>query len=359
MNNWKLSTGANLLDNGNISFKVWAPNCQSVSVEIIKKEKTITCPLLKEENGYFYLETNQAEVQDKYFYILNQEKKRPDPVSRSLPDTVHGPTKIINHKKYTWHDHEWQGIKQSDLIFYELHVGTFSSSNSFAGIIEKLDYLKDLGITCLELMPVSRFPGKRNWGYDGVSPYAVQNSYGDYDGLKELIDTCHQKQLAFCLDVVYNHLGPEGNYLHDFGPYFTDHYKTPWGWALNYDGYDCEPVREYMLNNALYWIHEFHVDVLRLDAVHSIFDFGAYHFLAELADKINLQNRDLLHAPILIAESDLNDVKIIQPKDSGGYTIHGQWSDDFHHSLHSLKKKKKNGYYSDFGSLQQFCKALQ
>ena len=243
-------------------------------------------------------------------------------------------------------------------MLYELHVGTFTAQGTFDAIVPHLDELKDLGITSIELMPVAQFPGDRNWGYDGVYPFAVQNSYGGPEGLKRLVNACHQRGLAVTLDLVYNHLGPEGNYLQDFGPYFTDRYRTPWGSAINFDGPESDEVRRFFIENALYWVTEFRVDALRLDAVHGIFDFSALHFLQELAAAVHEQAEQLNRRIYVIAESDLNDVRIVRSPELGGYGLDAQWNDDFHHALHTLLTGERTGYYEDFGRIQDLAKAF-
>jgi maltooligosyltrehalose trehalohydrolase len=237
-------------------------------------------------------------------------------------------------------------------------VGTFTAQGTFDAIIPHLDELKDLGITAIEIMPVAQFPGDRNWGYDGVYPFAVQNSYGGPEGLKRLIDACHRRGLAVTLDVVYNHLGPEGNYLTSFGSYFTDRYHTPWGSAINFDGPDSDEVRRFFIDNALSWVTEFRLDALRLDAVHGIFDFSARHFLQELASAVHEQAERLNRRIYVMAESDLNDVRLVRPPELGGYGLDAQWNDDFHHALHTLLTGERTGYYEDFGRLQDLAKAF-
>jgi maltooligosyltrehalose trehalohydrolase len=243
-------------------------------------------------------------------------------------------------------------------VLYELHVGTFTAQGTFDAIVPHLDELKDLGITSVEIMPVAQFPGERNWGYDGVYPFAVQNSYGGPDGLKRLVNACHHRGLAVTLDVVYNHLGPEGNYLNDFGPYFTDRYRTPWGSAINFDGPDSDEVRRFFIENALSWVTEFRVDALRLDAVHGIFDFSALHFLQELTCAVHAQAERLNRRIYVIAESDLNDVRLVRSQELGGYGLDAQWNDDFHHALHTLLTRERTGYYEDFGRIQDLAKAF-
>jgi maltooligosyltrehalose trehalohydrolase len=270
---------------------------------------------------------------------------------------VHGPSQIID-PYFAWEDGNWCGLPWPEYIIYELHVGTFTAEGTFEAIIPCLDELKELGITAIELMPVAQFPGSRNWGYDGVYPYAVQHSYGGPQGLKRLVNACHQRDLAMILDVVYNHLGPEGNYLGDFGFYFTDRYKTPWGPALNFDGPYGDEVRRYFIENALYWITECHIDALRLDAVHAIVDHSAYTFLEELTSVVHQQAERLNRRVHLMAESNLDDTRIIRSAEAGGYGLDAQWNDDFHHALHTLLTGERDGYYQDFGKVTHLAKAF-
>jgi maltooligosyltrehalose trehalohydrolase len=245
------------------------------------------------------------------------------------------------------------------MIMYELHVGAFTEEGTFEAIIGRLDDLREIGINAVEIMPVAQFPGERNWGYDGVYPFAVQNSYGGPDGLKRLVNQCHGKGIAVILDVVFNHMGPEGNYLRDYGPYFTDRYKTPWGDAINFDGPHSNEVRRFFIENALYWFENYHIDALRIDAVHGIFDISAKHFLRELAETVEKYSLDKGRKYFLIAESDLNDIRIIQHGERGGYGLDGHWCDDFHHSLHTLLTEETTGYYIDFGDTGHLTKSLR
>jgi maltooligosyltrehalose trehalohydrolase len=264
---------------------------------------------------------------------------------------------VVDHACYTWQDSGWSGLPLRDYIIYELHVGTFTSAGTFDAIIPRLADLKDLGITAIEIMPVAQFPGARNWGYDGVYPFAVQNSYGGPAGLKRLVDACHQQNIAVIMDVVYNHFGPEGNYTGCFGPYVTDQYKTPWGSAINFDGPDSGGVRHFFIQNALSWFEDYHIDALRLDAIHAIYDCGAKHFLTELAEAVGSMSGKLNRPCYLIAESDLNDVRVIRSQAQGGYGIDAQWSDDFHHALHVALTGESNGYYEDFTDLRDLATA--
>jgi maltooligosyltrehalose trehalohydrolase len=293
-----------------------------------------------------------------YFYRLNGSIERPDPASRSQPQGVHGPSQVVD-PHFDWHDQNWFGLPLKDYVLYELHVGAFTPEGTLDAIIGRLDDLIDLGVTAIELMPLAQFPGGRNWGYDGVYPFAVQDSYGGPPALKHLVDACHQRGLAVVLDVVYNHLGPEGNYLADFGPYFTDRYKTPWGDALNFDGPYSDEVRDFFIQNARYWQTEFHIDALRLDAVHAIQDHSAYPFLEELNVATAAQAERLNRRFYLIAESNLNDTRLIRPRELGGYGLHSQWSDDFHHALHCLLTGERASYYADFGDLDQMAAAYR
>ena len=313
-----------------------------------------------EQKGYFTTFVDGLKSGTRYFYLLNSSQERPDPVSRSQPEGVHGPSEVIDPSEFEWEDQEWKGIPLQEMIIYEVHTGTFAHEGTYEGMIPSLDYLQnELGVTAIELMPVAQFPGERNWGYDGTYLYAPQNSYGGPRGLKKLINACHRKNLAVILDVVYNHLGPEGNYLGDYGPYFTDRYTTPWGRAINYDGPESDEVRKFVVDNALYWVTEYHVDGLRIDAIHGIFDFSARHILYDVREAIHRQAMKLDRHIVVIGESDLNDARIINPPNKGGYGLDAQWNDDFHHCLHTVLTKELDGYYQDFGHIDQLVKALQ
>jgi maltooligosyltrehalose trehalohydrolase len=340
---------------GGTEFRVWAPNAQRMRVQF--QHSNVTQQMERTEDGYWILQST-AKAGDRYFYLVDDKQPIPDPVSRFLPEGVHGPTEIVDPKDFDWTDANWRGLALKDYVSYELHVGTFTPEGTFDGVIEKLPYLKKLGITAIELMPVAAFPGTRNWGYDGVSPYAVQASYGGTEGLKRLVNAAHAQGLAVVLDVVYNHLGNEGNYLRFFGPYFTDKHKTPWGDAINYDQEGSAGVRRYVIENALYWVREYHMDGLRLDAVQTIQDASSPHVLAEIADEIGELARELGRQVCVIAETDENDEKIVRRRSNGGYGLDAVWSDDFHHAVHSFFTGERKGYYQDFGSPQQIVKAL-
>jgi maltooligosyltrehalose trehalohydrolase len=292
-----------------------------------------------------------------YVYVLDGTAI-PDPASRLQTQGVHGPSTVLS-PAFDWRDQGWFGMPLQQYVIYELHVGTFTPAGTFEAIISHLDDLRDLGITAIEIMPVAQFPGGRNWGYDGVYPFAVQDSYGGPTGLKRLVNACHLKGLAVVLDVVYNHLGPEGNYMRDFGPYFTDWYRTPWGAAINFDGPDSDHVRGFFIENALYWITEFHIDALRLDAVHAILDHSSQHFLEQLAEAIQDRAEALNRRVFLIAESSDNDRRLITPREMGGYGMDAQWSDDFHHCVHTLLTGEQEGYYQDYGSVKQLAKSIK
>jgi len=317
-------------------------------------------PLIQEPFGYWKGTAQDISPGTRYQYFLNHSMERPDPASRSQPEGVHGPSEIIDPQAFSWTDREWRGMPLEQYIIYELHTGTFTPEGTFEAIIGRLPYLRDeVGITAIELMPVAQCPGTRNWGYDGTYLFAPQHNYGGPDGLKRLVDASHAAGLAVIMDVVYNHLGPEGNYLGDFGPYFTDTYKTPWGSAINYDGPESDAVRHFVISNAVYWTHEYHIDALRLDAIHGIFDFSAKHLLQDIGEAVHAEGQRLNRKVHVIAESDLNDARIISPLSKGGYGLDGQWSDDFHHALHTVLTKERSGYYEDFGQLKDLANAIR
>jgi len=349
--------GATYLGNGRCQFIVWAPIIQKVEVHIVSPKELIG-PLVRDVQGYHQAIVEGVEPSCLYFYRLDSKKERPDPASRFQPRGVHGPSQVVD-PHFPWEDQNWLGLSLEEYIVYELHVGAFTREGTFDAIIPYLDELKDLGITAVELMPIGQFPGNRNWGYDGAYPFAVQDSYGGPEGLKRLVNTCHQKGLAVVLDVVYNHLGPEGNYIADFGSYFTDRYKTPWGAGLNFDGPYSDEVRRFFIENAVYWLTEFHIDALRLDALHAILDISSYPFLEELSVAFHKQMEQLKRKAYLIGESAANNARLIRPRELGGYGLDAQWNDDFHHSLHVLLTSEQNGYYQDYGQLQDLVKAFQ
>lgn len=354
------SFGASVLENGSVAFRVWAPYAKQIQIKLIGQGLPLQVPMKAAERHCFEAVVPHVPAGSRYFYHISGDKDRPDPYSRFQPEGVHGPSEVVDPKAFAWTDQKWRGIPLEEYILYELHPGTFTPEGTFDAIIAHLNYLKhDLGITAVEIMPIAQFPGQRNWGYDGVHLFAPQNSYGGPDGLRRLVDACHSAGLAVVLDVVYNHLGHEGNYLREYGPYFTPKYKTPWGDAVNYDDAGSDFVRRYVIDNALYWIREYHIDALRLDAIHAIYDFSAKHILEEMKEAVDETARSLGRPVYLIAESDLNDPKIIRAPEQGGYGLDAQWSDDFHHCLHTILTGEREGYYLDFGRLDQMERALR
>lgn len=355
MGAWGESIGSAYLGNGRCRFRVWAPLSEKLEVHLVAPADRLA-ELSRGEQGDYELTLDGVKPGARYLYRLDEGQEWPDPASRCQPEGVHAASQVTD-PAFPWTDRGWSGRALSHYVLYELHVGTFTPEGTFEAIIPRLDYLKELGVTALELMPVAQFPGARNWGYDGVYPFAAQNSYGGPAGLKRLVDACHRQELAVVLDVVYNHLGPEGNYFGKFGHYFTRQYQTPWGDAINFDGPHNGPVRRFFIENALYWTGECHIDALRLDAVHAIKDFSARPFLEELAESVHEQGERLNRRIQVIAESDLNDTRLIQARELGGFDLDAQWNDDFHHALHALLTGERQGYYQDFGRLADLAKA--
>jgi len=349
--------GATYLGEGHCHFLVWAPGAAKVEVRVVGPSGR-TLVMEPQERGYHQVLAEGIAPGTRYYYRLDGGDERPDPASRYQPEGVHGPSEVVD-LNFEWAGAGWMGLELADYILYELHVGTYTEGGTFEAVIPHLDGLCELGVNAVELMPVAQFPGERNWGYDGAYPFAVQNSYGGPAGLKALVEACHARRLAVVLDVVYNHLGPEGNYLAQFGPYFTDAYRTPWGQAINFDGPESDEVRRYFIENALYWTKDFHIDALRLDAIHAIVDPSARPVLEELAAAVHRQARQLKRRIYVIAESDRNDSRIIRRRAAGGYGLDAQWSDDFHHALHTLLTPERNGYYSDFGDVEHLARAYR
>ena len=343
---------------GACTFRVWAPLRERVEVKIIAPVEQVV-PMDRDARGFWQATVQGIGPGARYVIRLENDRDRPDPASRYQPEGVHGPSEVVDHTVFNWTDKGWNGLALPSMSMYELHTGTLTPEGTFDAIIPRLDALKELGITAIELMPVAQFPGTRNWGYDGVYPFAVQNSYGGSDGLKKLVNACHKRDIAVILDVVYNHFGPEGNYLADFGPYFTDRYKTHWGDAINFDGPDSDEVRNFFIRNALAWITDYHIDALRIDAIHGIFDFSAKHILQELGEAVHRKAEELGRRIYVIPESDLNDARVITPLELGGYGLDAQWNDDFHHCLHTLLTGEKSGYYEDFGTIEHMEKACR
>lgn len=354
---WQFDLGARVLKDDGTRFRVWAPKAESVAVLVLSGKAAGTVVMQQEEKGYYSVTIPDVVDGDRYLYQLDEGKAFPDPVSRFQPGGVHEASQVVDPSLFNWTDDGWSGIPLEQYRIYEIHIGTFTKEGTFEAAIQFLDYLVDLGITAVELMPVSQCPGERNWGYDGVFHFAPQHSYGGPDGMKQLINACHRKGLAVILDAVYNHLGPEGNYLADFGHYFTEKYRTPWGGALNFDGPYSDSVVEYFLSNAMYWINEFHVDGLRLDAVDWIFDQTPKHFLQQLSEELHGHRESLGRSIYFFAENDTNDARLINPPSIGGYGIDAQWCDNFHHALRTLLTGETTGYYEDFGQFNQLVKA--
>jgi maltooligosyltrehalose trehalohydrolase len=357
-----LPVGVEPAADGTYEFVVWAPNHNSVKLILFALgtgEEGRRVEMRSNDFGYFQAKVANVSSGARYAYELGSTSAPlPDPASYFQPDGVHGSSQLVNLGEFIWTDGNWKAPALEYSVFYELHVGTFTPEGTLDAAAKELNKLADLGVTTIELMPVAQFPGTRNWGYDGVYPYAVQNSYGGPKALQRFVDGAHNRGLAVALDVVYNHLGPEGNYLGHFAPYFTHKYTTPWGQAINFDGPQSEPVRRFFIDNAIHWIEHFHIDVLRLDAIHGILDFGATHFLAELQSHISETAKRLRRDATLVAESDLNDARVLLNGQRGGYGIRAQWSDDFHHSLHTLLTHETQGYYGDFGRVQDLSVVL-
>ena len=338
---------------------VWAPQRKRMQLALYREAERRLLPLEPGADGYWTIECANVPATARYAYLLDDDSREyPDPASRWQPEGVHRPSAIFSPDEFRWSDAAWRGVDRSDLVIYELHVGAFTPEGTFAAAIARLPELRELGITAVELMPVAQFPGERNWGYDGVHPFAVQNSYGGPLGLQAFVDAAHAVGLGVLIDVVFNHLGPEGNYFAQFGPYFTDCYRTPWGLALNYDGPDSDPVCQFAIDNACTWIRDFHVDGLRLDAVQTIYDTSARHLLAELNEAVEQAARQHGRTALVIAETNQNDIRLVCPCEAGGYGLAGAWSDDFHHSVHALLTGERDGYYTGFGEAWKVAKAL-
>lgn len=340
-------------------WRVWAPRAKQVELVLIDGTAQRSRQMSAEEPGYFsHVEAGVPEGQ-RYAYRLDGGPERPDPASPWQPAGIHQPSAVLRPERFSWTDQHWSGVSRADLVIYELHVGAFTPEGTFEAVIPRLPILKDLGITALELMPVAQFPGGRNWGYDGVHLYAPQNTYGGPHGLQRLVDACHAQGLAILLDVVYNHLGPEGNYLNEFGPYYSDHYRTPWGPALNYDAAGSDAVRDFILNNVRYWIGAYHCDGLRLDAAHKLYDSGPRHILHDVKSAAAETALALGRRVHVIAETSQNHVRFLDTPERNGYGLDAQWHDDFHHAVHATLTGERQGYYADFGPARVFPKLLE
>ncbi len=339
-------------------FRVWAPKARKVAVKIGETTYPMRGP---SERGWWSVGVEQAGPGTDYGFVVDDDPKAwPDPRSQWQPHGVHGASRVYDQAAFVWSDGGWQAPPLASAVVYEMHVGTFTPKGTFDAAIERLDYLVELGITHLELMPVAAFPGERGWGYDGAALFAVYEGYGGPDGLKRLVDACHERGLAVLLDVVYNHFGPVGNYSGKFGPYLTQRHHTPWGGAINFDDWGSDEVRRFFCDNALMWMRDYHIDGLRLDAVHEIFDRSAIHFLEQLSIEVKELSEQLGRRLVLIAESDLNDPRVVKARDAGGYGMDAQWSDDFHHALFTVLTEDgaEKGYYTDFGTMAKLAKAL-
>jgi maltooligosyltrehalose trehalohydrolase len=355
------SAGINFNEEGKADIIVWAPLAEKVEVVLMAGENTShgSIPLIKKQYGYWRAITDQIKPGSAYKISVDGKQAFPDPASLSQPSGVHDESVAIDLNNFKWTDSNWRNPALHQYIIYELHTGTFTPQHNFEGIKNKLSYLAELGITAIEIMPVGQFAGSRNWGYDGVYPFAVQDSYGGAAALQDLVNACHEKGIAVILDVIYNHIGPEGNYLSQFGPYFTDKYNTPWGKALNFDDAWCDGVREYFIDNALMWFRDFHIDALRMDAVHAIKDLSPVHLIKAIRQKTNELSAITSRSYYLITEMDLNDPLYIDPIEKGGYGADGQWVDEFHHALRVSSGQNREGYYTDFNGIGHLAKSYR
>ena len=338
-----------------MTFEVWAPAARQVELDLAGRR----VPMTAGAGGWWSVEVDDAGPGTEYGYRLDGGDVLPDPRSPFQPEGVHGLSRVVDHGAFPWTDQAWNGLHLPAAVLYELHVGTFSQEGTFDGAIQHLDHLVELGVNAVELLPVAEFPGTRNWGYDGVSLFAPHSGYGGPDGMKRFVDACHHRSLAVVLDVVYNHLGPEGNYLGAFGPYFTDFFVTPWGDAVNYGREDSDEVRRFAVDNALMWLRDYHVDGLRLDAVHAIIDTSAVHLLEQLAAEVEELSAVVGRPLFLIAESDLNDQRLLRSREAGGYGLDAQWSDDFHHAIRTTLTDERRSYYADFDGIADLAAALR
>jgi maltooligosyltrehalose trehalohydrolase len=326
-----------------VGFRVWAPRARRVELQLGGERRAMSAV-----TGGWWEAGADAVPGAGYGYRLDGADPLPDPRSRWQPDGVHGLSRVVDHAAFRWTDGGWRGLELAEAVIYELHVGTFTPEGTFASAIGRLEHLVELGVNAVELMPVAEFSGERGWGYDGVDLWAPHHAYGGPDGLKALVDACHARGLAVILDVVYNHLGPEGNYLERFGPYVTDRHHTPWGGAVNFDGPDSRPVREFVIENALAWFRDYHLDGLRLDAVHTIVDDSRPHVLEELAARVH----ELAPPRFLVAEKPRLDPALL------AMGLDGQWADDLHHSIHVLLTGERKAYYARYGSVADLAAAL-
>jgi maltooligosyltrehalose trehalohydrolase len=341
---------------GGVRWRVWAPKAERV--ELVLGDEGQQVGMEEKEEGIFSVKVERVGEGVRYGYSLDGGAVRADPYSLWQPEGSAGPSAVVFPERFVWTDGAWKGVRRELLVFYELHVGTFTNEGNFEAVIPRLASLRELGVTAIELMPVGQFSGARNWGYDGVLPFAAQNSYGGPRGLQKLVDAAHEAGLAIFLDVVYNHFGPEDNHLEEFGPYLTDRYQTPWGKAVNFDGAGSDRVREFVLDNARMWLREFHFDGLRLDAVHAFYDLGARHILQEISGVAEAVGEEQGRETHVVAESDLNDPRVLRAADAGGHGMNAQWSDDFHHAVHACLTGETRGYYRDYGERRQVARVM-
>ena len=336
-------------------FRVWAPLPEGVSLVVDGRE----VPMQLAEDGWWVARDEHAGPGSRYGFRLDGSPPYPDPRSPSQPDGPDGLSQVVDHGSFPWSDSGWKGLIVQGAVLYEMHVGTFTPGGTFDSAAEKLPLLAELGVDAVELMPVAEFPGERGWGYDGVDLYAPHRAYGGPEGLKRFVDACHAHGIGVVIDVVYNHLGPSGNYLPRFGPYFSDSHHTNWGAAVNFDGPGSEEVRRFVVDNALSWLRDYHADGLRLDAVHAIIDDSAVHVLEQMAEEVDALRTHLRRPLTLVAETDLNDPRFVRSREAGGYGIDAAWADEWHHALHAALTGDTSGYYEDFGSLEHVGKALR
>ena len=351
------SIGVNFTANGEAEILLWSPLANKACIRLLDSNRMLA--LKKQEFGHWHLRTTQLQPGELYSFVLDEKLELPDPASLAQPEGVHGPSQAVNLNDFKWTDQQWKNPSLEEYILYEVHVGTFTERGTFRGIEKKIQHLKSLGINAIEIMPVAQFPGERNWGYDGVFPFAVHHSYGGAKDLQHLVNVCHSEGIAVVLDVVYNHFGPEGNYVQQYAPYFTDKYKTPWGNAVNFDDAGCDGVRHYFIENALMWFRDFHIDALRMDAVHAIKDFSPQHILWEIRGYTDELITKQQRPHYLIVELDLNDTRYIKSKENDGYGMDAQWIDEFHHALRVTAGEEGAGYYSDFHGISHLAKAYR
>jgi maltooligosyltrehalose trehalohydrolase len=357
---WTLERGATVVPGG-VRFDVWAPRARSVAVRLYDERGAVTAehPLAPTERDGFTGLVEGAAAGTDYRFVLDGQRETADPVSRWQPHDIFGPSRIVDPRAFAWTDDAWRGVALEDLVIYELHVGTFSGEGTFDGVIPYLAALRELGVTAIELLPIAEFPGARNWGYDGVHLYAPESSYGGPEGLRRLVAAAHAADMAVLLDVVYNHTGPEGSVLHEYGPYFIDKYHTPWGGAPNFDDADSDGVRRFVVDNARYWVTEYHLDGLRLDATDQIYDFSARHLLEELATAVHVQADALGRRILVTAETAANDPRWVRPPDRGGFGMDAQWLDDFHHAVRTAVTDERVGYYGDYHGVSSLAKSYR